>query len=72
MDGPTLSSKDRIKVFTGVPEKGCWNYIGNHVSIDHGDIIGVMATPVDIPEGYSNLVDWYIDQCKLLWSLTID
>ena len=69
MDGPTLNSTDKIKIFTGVPEKGCWNFMGKQPSMDHGNLIGILTPPTETPPGYSSLVDWYIDQCQLLWSL---
>ncbi len=69
MDGPSINSTDIIRAYTGTPEKGIWNFMGELSSIDHGDIIGIMAAPVDIPEGYENLTDWYSAQCRLLRSL---
>ena len=69
MDGPTLNSTDKIKIFSGAPEKGCWNFMGKQPSLDHGNLIGILTPPSESPPGYSTLVDWYIDQCQLLWSL---
>jgi hypothetical protein len=34
-----------------------------------GNLIGILTTPVKTPPAYSSLVDWYIDQYQLLWSL---
>ncbi len=72
MDGPSLNSTDRIVPYSGIPVKGVWNYMGKLPSMDHGDIIGIMASPFDIPPGYDKLTDWYADQCRLLWSLPIN
>ncbi len=69
MDGPSLNSTDTIVSYSGNPVKGIWNYMGKLSSIDHGDIIGIMAAPVDIPDGFETLTDWYAAQCRLLLGL---
>lgn len=70
MDGPSLDSADRIVPFSGVPQRGVWNYMGLIGSFDHLNVIGLPPWSLEKPRGYAGLREWYLAMAALVASLT--
>jgi triacylglycerol lipase len=69
MNGPKLNSTDRIRPFSGTPEKGAWNYMGALPRTDHLDLLGFSSTIRYSPQGFASVEDWYRYNLRLLASL---
>lgn len=69
MNGPEIGSSDAIVESGGTPSRGTWHHMGILDSMDHGDIVGILPYPWDVPGGYSSLRDWYFDMASLLRTL---
>ena len=69
MSGPKSGSSDVILPFDNqYMYKGAWNDMGL-LSLDHGDIIGILPYPGEVPPGYASLKSWYSDLAAMLTSL---
>lgn len=69
MDGPDNGSSDTIVSYNATSSKGVWNYMGLLESMDHGDVVGILPYPWDLPLGYDDLQSWYYDIAHQLRSL---
>ncbi len=68
MNGPKHNSSDVIVEYDGYPQTGEWNHMGL-ISLDHGDIVGILPWLGEVPSGYSNLRSWYYDLADMITSL---
>jgi triacylglycerol esterase/lipase EstA (alpha/beta hydrolase family) len=54
-EGPHEGSKDKIVPFSGVPQKGVWNYLGTRQSTDHIDVVGLYKCDSKLKNEYSQM-----------------
>jgi len=72
MDGPSLSSKDRIvrrDMVNEEPQPGVWNYMGTLKPLDHWQVHIASTLDEHTPPGFTSLSDFYMQWCGYLQKL---
>ncbi|URZ01707.1 esterase/lipase family protein [Clostridium felsineum] len=63
-EGPHVGSSDKIVPFSGVPEKGVWNYLGVRPSTDHIQMVGLYKCDNDLKNQYASIAKMLTDLPK--------